>query len=228
LRPYLIKKDSYLTGVFEYEEGNTEPNWLIKEIDFEGNEIRAYGEFTLAKTKRLSIGDMMLMISIPQSPSSIIASDIENEWLFHCQNSEYKVEVFDTEGRLFRVMDRPYTCPPFTAKEKQEFFDRYEDSSNKDMKKMVKGMELPSTKTVTERMLVDDEGNLWIFTQETKDVEGVKLRAADIFDTEGKYDARVWLEFIPEYIRNRKMYYMAMDEETGYRSLKRYKMTWIN
>ena len=191
-----------------------------------GEEVRSYGEFHRPETKAVQLGNVMIGTSIPYTPRSVFAGDSGNELLYHCLNSEYRIEVFDTEGKLIRVMDRPYTCPPYTAEEKKEYRDRFRDHPNEQYRKLIQDMALPDFKNVTERMLVDDEGNLWVVTHETRKVDDKKLTAADLFDPEGKYDARVWLDFTPQYVVNGKMYRMEADEETGYRSLKRYKVTW--
>ena len=223
---HLIKKDSYLTDEFVYGEEGADTKRFVIELDFKGEEVRSYGEFQRPESRAVQLGNMMIGTSIPYAPRSVFAGDARNELLYHCLNSEYRIEVFDTEGKLIRVIDRPYTCPSYPAEEQQEYRDRFKDHPNEQYRKLIQDMPLPDIKTVTERMLVDDRGNLWVITHETREEEGVKLTAADIFDPEGKYDARVWLEFTPEHVMSDKMYRMATDEETGYRSLKRYKVTW--
>ena len=47
----------------------------------------------------------------------------------------------------------------------------------------------------------------------------------DVFNTEGKYIAKVPLNALPQYWKNRKMYTIEEDED-GYQYVKRYKVTW--
>jgi hypothetical protein len=225
-RLHLIKENTYLTDEFIYGADTSQTTLFIKEIDFEGKEIRSYGEFTRPEMKRLRLGDLSVGMSVPQSPSSVLIGDRERGRLYHCLNSEYRIEMYDAEGRLARVMDRPYISPAFTAEDQENFRDRYKDHPNAELKKLMREMPFPSVKTVTERMVMDGRGYLWLITQETRKENGTELTAADIFDPEGRYDARVWLEFTPRLLKGGKMYRLAEDEETGYRSLKRYRMVW--
>jgi hypothetical protein len=87
-------------------------------------------------------------------------------------------------------------------------------------------MPWPKVKTVTERMLCDDRGFLWVATNETKDEDKRKLTAYDVFDAEGRYDARVWLDFNPARFAAGKMYRYKEDPETGVRVLTRYRIVW--
>jgi len=75
-------------------------------------------------------------------------------------------------------------------------------------------------------MTIDDKGNLWIRTNENK-IEGDKiLTAFDIFDSNGHYYARIWAEFTSFIFKKEKMYRMKTDQDTGYQTLKRYKVVW--
>ncbi|MCX6568474.1 MAG: hypothetical protein NT147_05425 [Candidatus Aminicenantes bacterium] len=87
-------------------------------------------------------------------------------------------------------------------------------------------MPWPKVKTVTDRMLCDDRGFLWVATNETKDEGGRKLTACDVFDAEGRYDARLWLEFNPGKFAAGRMYRYKEDPVTGVRVLTRYRIVW--
>jgi len=54
-----------------------------------------------------------------------------------------------------------------------------------------------------------------------------KLRD-DIFNKDGYFEARVWSDIPPGLFANGKMYHMKTDEETGYRSLRRYRIIWTD
>jgi hypothetical protein len=87
-------------------------------------------------------------------------------------------------------------------------------------------MEMPKVKNVVTKMLVDDECKLWIRTSEKKKVEDKILTAFDIFDSNGQYYARIWTEFTSFIFKKGKMYRMDTDQETGFQTLKRYKVIW--
>jgi hypothetical protein len=136
--------------------------------------------------------------------------------------------VFDRTGKVIRKIDRPYEPVPFSSQEAQEYKAGLEKSRNESTRKLAKEMVMPSRKTVSSRMLVDDLGNLWIETHEQKEEEERTLIAHDIFNTNGYYEARVWLDIRPRQFVKGKMYRMQTDEETGYRFLKRYRVTWTD
>ena len=55
-------------------------------------------------------------------------------------------------------------------------------------------MELPKYKTVIESMLVDDTGNLWLRTNETKKENDQTLTAYDVFCEKGEYAMMQWVK----------------------------------
>jgi hypothetical protein len=136
------------------------------------------------------------------------------------------IEVYDGQGKLFRKIDRPYELPPVTGEDISDFESRFKDSPDSPFAKMAKEMQLPKVKTVTDRMVVDDEGNLWVRTNEEKKEGGKTFTTVDIFDPEGLHTSRVWLDIFPAVFAGQKMYRAAEDEETGLRQIKRYRIVW--
>ena len=204
---------------------------FAKKFDFEGNEILNFGEFQTEEMKTYSEstsggGGIILGISVPHSPHSIFAADQESQRLYHCVNDKYMIEVFDHDGKVIRRIDRPYEPLSFTDEDAKEFRSRYEDSQREGLKKMVQGMSMPSVKTITPQMLVDDRGNLWVETYEQREEENKVFTAYDIFNPDGYYEAKVWVDVKPEIFMNGKMYCFHTDEETGYRFVKRYRVVW--
>jgi hypothetical protein len=169
---------------------------------------------------------MMFSTSVPWSPQSIFAGDRKRQWLYHCLSDKYVIEVYDSQGKLFRKIDRPYALPPVTSEDIEEFEARFKDQPESPFAKMAKEMQLPKVKTVTDRMVVDGDGNLWVRTNEEKEEEGKTFTAVDIFDSDGFYTARVWLDIFPVLFAGGKMYRAFEDEETGLRQLKRYRVVW--
>lgn len=203
---------------------------FVKEFDFQGNEIRSFGEFKIEESKIHTVrrGKAVISMAIytPYSPHSIFAADPVRKYLYHCVNDQYMLEVYDKDGRVIRRFDRPYEPLPFTSKDAEEFYSRYDSRPMESLKKMVRGMSMPTVKTITSRMLVDDSGNLWVETHEQREEEDRVFTAYDIFNQEGYYEAEVWLDLRPEIFVKGKMYLMHTDEETGYRFVKRYRVVW--
>jgi len=52
--------------------------------------------------------------------------------------------------------------------------------------------------------------------------------AYDIFNADGYYEAKVWIDKSPSLFIKGKMYRMETDEETGFRFLKRYRVIWTD
>jgi len=198
----------------------------VKTLDFNGEEIISFGKFSYPEFKMLRQGEMMFSTSVPWSPASVFAGDRKRLWLYHCLNDKYLIEVYDSQGKLFRKIDRPYSPPPVTSADIEEFEARFKDRPDSPFAKMAKEMQLPKVKTVTDRMVVDDEGNLWVRTNEERKEGGKTFTAVEIFDSEGFYVTRVWLDIFPAIFAGQKMYRASEDEETGIRQIKRYRVVW--
>jgi hypothetical protein len=228
-RIYLATDSSYTVNESIYKEEASEL-W-VKMFDFLGNELVSFGKFSSPEFKRITQrgtqGNIMVsMMPVPQSPSSKFAGDQERQWLYHCLNNKYLIEVYDQNGKLFRKIDRPYEPVPFTSEDAKKFLSRFEARPDSPAAKLAKQIELPKVKTVAERLLVDDQGNLWLETNEEKKEGEKTLRAYDIFNKDGFYDARVWCEFPPDLFIAGKMYRLAEDKETGMNTVNRYRVVW--
>jgi len=201
------------------------PRFMVKKIGLDGEEILSLGEFTPLGIKIVREGETTYSITIPDLPSSKFASDPRRERLYHCLNDEFLIEVFDSQGHLFRKIERPYTAVPFTREDAERFYASHDRNPNTVYGKLARQVDLPRVKTVTDYMLVDDMGNLWVRTQETREQDDRELTAYDIFDVDGIYTSRVWLGSVPSHLLRGKMYARITDEE-GYRVIKRFRMTW--
>jgi hypothetical protein len=225
----LTTNASYFVQELVREEGAdplAERRLVIDEIDLDGNEINSFGEFKLPEFKTLDVGGGVIVISVPHSPRSIFTGDLWNQNIYHCLNSQYLIEVYDPQGNILRKIDRPYEPLPFTSEDKKNFLARYERRPDERMKKLVEGMDFPSVKNVTSKMFTDDQGNLWIQTLEQREEGEISFTAFDIFDKDGFYDSRVWLDVFPEIVQQGKVYSRRQDQETGYVYLKRHRMIW--
>ncbi|MDH7513287.1 MAG: 6-bladed beta-propeller [Clostridiales bacterium] len=205
--------------------GEVQELW-VKAIDFSGEELFSFGKFTLPQFKQLRQGEITLYVTLPWSPVSIFAGDKKRQWLYHCLNDKYVIEVYDGQGKVFRKIDRPYEPVPVTAGDIQAVKSRYAERPDSPYAKLAEQMEFPKVKTVTDRLVVDSDGNLWVRTNEEKKEDEKTLRAYDIFNSDGFYEARAWLDIMPFLFAKGKMYRMAEDEETGFPLLKRYGIIW--
>ncbi len=198
----------------------------VKAIDFEGEELISFGKFKYPEFKMITQGQATFATSIPHSPRSVFVGDPLRQLLYHCLNDRYLIEVYDREGKLVRKIDRPYEPPPITGEDIEEFLGRFKDRPDSPFARLIKEMDLPKVKTVTDRMIVDSAGSLWVRTNEERKEGEKTFTAFDVFEPKGFYDARVWLDFSPSFFPDTKMYRMVEDEETGAQQLKRYRIIW--
>jgi len=203
-----------------------DPKVLVNKFDFKGNELENWGEFTPIGIQMKRIGDAMLSITTPQTPHSIFAGDPTRKRLYHCLNHTYLIEVYEPPGKLVRKIDRPYQPVPFTQKDTEEYYAGIDRRGNEQFSELAREVELPKVKTITENMLVDDRGNLWVATNELDKSREQPRRAWDIFNPDGHYLTRLWLTIRPGIFVDGKMYRLHTDEETGFRTVKRYNITW--
>jgi len=220
--PILVLENAYVVHESFYDAGASK--LFVKTYDFEGAEIKNWGEFVLPGMNSVTRGETVITVSIPHSPQSVLTGDPVLRRVYHCMNDAYLIEVFDADGRIFRKIDKPYERVPFTDADKIEY--TASTSGPKELAEIYRNMPWPKVKTVIERMLCDDRGFLWVATNETKDEGGRKLTAYDVFDAEGRYDARVWLDFNPGKFAAGRMYRYKEDPVTGVRVLTRYRIVW--
>lgn len=222
----MIKRSSYIISEIIYSEDWRFNQLVVKEVDFNGKEIRFSGEFTPPDVKTIRQGKYSLYFSLPVTTSSLFAGDRDRSLFYHCVNNKYIIEVYNASGKLIRKIDRPYKPVPFTDKDAKEYRVKHGNVADEFLRKAIEEMEMPKVKSIVERMSVDNEGNLWIRTNEIKEVEDKILTAFDIFNSDGYYFAKVWSAVIPSIFKKGKMYRMDTDPDTGYQSLKRYKVIW--
>ena len=200
---------------------------VVNACDLSGNEIFTYGEFEPHHTKDIKDAGQWFSVSVPYDIRSILAGDQKNTRLYHCMNDRYLIEVYDHQGKLFRKIDRPYTPIPTKAEDKKRYLEGFSDSSETHLELIDKNVQIPPLKTITDSMVVDDLGNLWVETNEEKDEQGEIFIAYDVFNEDGIYEAKVWLVISLGFFRNGKMYTRETDKETGYRVYKRYRVNWV-
>lgn len=199
---------------------------FIKTYDFSGKELSSFGEFTHRHSQLFVEGGRRFSVSLPFDVRSIVIGGHKNMRLYHCLNNEYVIEVYNQDGKVFRKIDRPYKGVPVTEDDKKKYLEGFYGLSDTDRALIGKNVKMPELRTVTDRMIVDDQGNLWVETNEEKEVNGRTFTAYDIFNEDGFYEARIWSDMRPGLFKMGKMYRMHRDEETGYRTFKKYRVIW--
>ena len=222
----MIKSSSYIVGERAYSGIIKKGFFYVKEFDFDGKEVRFYGEFEAPEVLIIRQGNATNYAIPPVSHHSILVGDQDRELFYHCLNNKFIIEVYDTSGKLIRKIDRPYEPVPFTKKDAAEYRAIYDRGGTDVITKAIEDMKMPKVKNIVSWMYIDDKCNLWIRTNEKKKEEGKTLTAIDIFDPDGYYYAKVWTEFTSLIFKKGKMYRMDTDQDTGYQTLKRYQVVW--
>jgi hypothetical protein len=223
----LIKETSFITSAIENNRDalGQVASTVVKEVDFDGNERRIDGEFAVSRYAPIRLGGWSYYYNRPVSTTSVFAGDQDHGRFYHCINNRYLIDVYDSSGRIIRKIDRPYKPVRFTEDDARTYRAGV-TAPNEEIRKAIVQMEMPKEKSIVEKMLVDDRGNLWIQTNEKKSDGDKTLTAFDVFDPGGKYLSKIWTAEIPQIFEKGKMYLMKKDEDTGYEALKRYKMIW--
>lgn len=223
----LVKSSSYIVGEKAYPGNRENAYYYVKEFDFDGNEVRSYGEFKMFESLIIQDGGRPTYTGYPVSPRSVFAGDHDRELFYHCLNNKYIIEVYDTSGKLFRKIDRPYEPVAFTKEDADKYRRIYDyPGISEVVKKTIMTLKMPKVKNIVVTMYVDDESNLWVRTNEVKKEEDKTLTAFDIFNPDGHYYAKVWTATFPRIFKKGKMYRMDIDRDTEYQTLKRYKVVW--
>jgi len=127
---------------------------------------------------------------------------------------KYELNVYDLEANLEMKIMKDYDPVEITKQEIEEV-----------MEDMPQGIEvsIPKYHNPFGWFGTDDEGRIFVRTYEQiKNGEGFYY---DVFDTEGKFIAKVPLKTRPFLIKDNK-FYTVEENEQGFLSIKRYKTTW--
>ncbi|MGD8535676.1 MAG: hypothetical protein PVF66_07490, partial [Candidatus Aminicenantes bacterium] len=145
----------------------------------------------------------------------IISFRIDNHDRVICGYPEnYEIKIYDKEGNLKRKIIKDYDPVEITEEEIKEATE----STPPQIK-----VSIPKYHNAYNWFTADDEGRIFVMTHER--VEEGEGYYYDVFDSEGKFIAKIPLKIRPYVLKNKKLYTVEQDEE-GYLFVKRYKITW--
>jgi len=133
-------------------------------------------------------------------------------------NDTYEINVLKPDGSLFMKILKEYDPVKITEQEKQLFIkSNYGEETPP-------GIELSwdSHHNPFIYLSVDDEGRVFVRTYE-KAPNGQYYY--DVFNSQGKYIAKISLEHRPRVWKKNKLYVISQDEQ-GYQQVRRYNVTW--
>jgi hypothetical protein len=137
-------------------------------------------------------------------------------------STRYEIRITNPEGNLLKKITKDYIPVKITEEDKKEIYLKI---FKRETIPPGKKAELPKYFHPIGNIHIDDEGRIYVRTPQ-KSKNGFYYY--DVFDSEGKYMAKVTLKAIPEtplVWENNKMYAIEEDED-GYQYIKRYKVTW--
>ncbi len=132
----------------------------------------------------------------------------------------YKLEILNLEGKLIRKIVKDTKPLEITEKDKIRIKKRYKRIIDRGYKLL-----FPKYFPVFRSISIDCEGRIFVGTYEKARIGKDDAYYYDVFDSEGKYIAKIPLRRTPRVWKKNKLYTVDEDEE-GYRYVKRYTVKW--
>lgn len=185
------------------------PRYELKKFDPEMNYLHSFGSSPLPNSRRDGFNPLF----------PIFRWDLINgNQIVFGYMEDYELKIFDSEGKLIRKILKDYDRIKVTQKDVDERLEGEELPPQ-----LKASMTIPEYHCPFRWIIADDEGRIFVLTYErVEDGEGYYY---DVFDVDGKFMVKVPIRTRPYLIRNSKLYTVEEDEE-GYESVKRYKVTW--
>jgi len=133
---------------------------------------------------------------------------------------KYEFQILDRNGQVIKKIIKDHNPVEITEEDKQEWIRfAFGDSG------VPSGAKVSWKKyhNAFQFLNIDNEGRIFVQTYE-KTADGIGYYY-DVFNSEGKYIAKIPLKIRPQVIKKNKLYTIEEDEE-GYQKIKRYKVTW--
>jgi hypothetical protein len=144
----------------------------------------------------------------------------ENDEIIWGDSEKYEINIQDRDGKLKTKILKDYDPVKIIAEEYSEQIER--KFGGRPIAPEFE-QELPEYYPAYKSFTLDSEGRLFISTFEK--AKSGKGYYCDVFDSEGRYIAKIPLKTDPHVWKNHKLYTIEKDEE-GYQYVKRYKVTW--
>ena len=133
---------------------------------------------------------------------------------------KYEIFVNNPEGKLIRKIVKEYDGIGINKEEEEKLIKAWLGNNPVPPQMTIK---FPKVYPPFFRFTCDEEGRL--FAQTYEKTEDEEEDYYDVFDSEGKYIARISLKYRPHVWKNKKLY-MVEENEEGFQIVKRYKVHW--
>jgi hypothetical protein len=185
------------------EDGIQIGQYLIKKFDSRLDYLYTLAASSVPQQMDHFMYYFMLMFDINNDGNVIVGN-----------GQDYILDIFDSEGSLIRRIKKEYSpvkVTPEAVKEQKE-------SMLYELKTQV-----PTYHSAYRSFRWSEDDRLYVRTWE-KATDG-STYVYDVFDSEGRFIAKMPLSVGPWTLKNNKLYTISEDE-TGYHSVKRYKVNW--
>lgn len=133
--------------------------------------------------------------------------------------TKYEIHVFSPEGTHIKSILKANDPQKITEKEKERLLEE----SVPENSPFRASVEFPNNYPVFLHFTSDEEGRIFVQTYE-KTQDGEK-DYYDVFDSEGKYVAKIALKSRPYFWKNKKLYTIELDDN-GFQKIKRFSVFW--
>jgi len=132
----------------------------------------------------------------------------------------YKLEVLNLEGKLIKKIVKDSKLLEITEKDKDRIKKRYKRLIDRGYKLL-----FPRYFPVFRSISIDRKERIFVGTYERIEIGEDSFYYYDVFNSEGKYVAKIPLRVRPRVWKKNRFYTIEEDEE-GYQCVKRYKVNW--
>lgn len=150
--------------------------------------------------------------------TSIYYAVLKDDSILWGFNNQYQLMIVDKDGKLNRKIVKDYDAIKITEDDKKKFFEERKALSIEEKERY----EFPENYPAFYYISTDEEGRIFVWTYER---DRDNNRYYDVFDSEGRYIAKINLKNNPTFWKKKKLYCVKEDME-GFHQVKRYKVSW--
>ena len=137
---------------------------------------------------------------------------------------EYVLKIINPEGDIIRIINKDHKPIKLNEKDRKIWGER---TAGLSLAKMGYEIILPDFFPAYRNFSMDDLGRIFVETYKRYEEQEKSFFTYDVFDPEGKYITKIPIRSRPLFLlwKKEKLYTLELDDN-GYRSIKRYIVTW--
>jgi hypothetical protein len=154
---------------------------------------------------------------IKRFPAIFIFAVMANDEIIWGINDRYVLTIVNSEGEILRKIVKDYDPVKYGMDDKEKFHKKMQIAISRENE-----YDFPDYYPAFGDIHADDENRIFVGIYE---VERKGYRQFDVFDSAGRYIARIALSAIPIFWKKRMLYCVEEDIK-GFQLIKRYRVTW--